>query len=110
MGYMRHHAIIVTGWDKKCVKKAHDKAKEIFNENVTQITLVVINGYCSFLIPPDGSKEEWDESNEGDEKRQLFKLWLQNNHDLYLDWVEIQYGDDEGQTIVISHSDEFRDE
>lgn len=53
------------------------------------------NGYQTFLIPPDGSKEGWDPSNIGDEERKRLKTFMRKNHP-YVDWTEITYGGDDG--------------
>lgn len=109
MGYMRHHVIIITSWNQDLLKKAHLKAKEIF-PIVSEIYEGVINNYKSFFIPPDGSKEGWNESNEGDKNRQNFVEWLDaqrySDNSTSLDWVEVQYGDDERETKIVRHSDE----
>jgi|SRR5216683_3332841 len=106
MGYMRHHAIVVTSYNEKNIKAAHEKALEIFGDSVTAMT----NGYCSFFIAPDGSKEGWDTSESGDECRTLFIGWLNEqrfeDRSSSFDWVEVQYGDDENETIICRHSDE----
>lgn len=54
-----------------------------------------VNGYQSFFIPPDGSKERWDASDEGNRRRNEFIKWLKSRKVL-VDWVEVQFGDDEG--------------
>ena len=93
MGYMRHHAIIVTGWDDKegHLQKAHEYAKEIFSA-VSEITDEVINGFRSFLVPPDGSKEGWDESDEGDERRQKFLIYLTDPEIRgWVSWAEVSW-------------------
>lgn len=94
MGYRRHHAIIVTGCD---LKQVHKKAKKIFPQ-VSEILPPLINFTESFFIPPDGSKEGWADSNEGDDRRQEFIIYL---HRKTCDWVEVQYGDDEGINKVV---------
>ena len=99
MGYMIHHAIIVTSFDDKAIIKAHVKALKIFPDNlVTSITPYGMNGYRSFLIAPDGSKEGWEESEQGNENREKYIDWLFNQayddgSSLY-DFVEIEYGDE----------------
>ena len=109
MGYMVHHAIIVTGSDyKDAVTKAHAIAEGVFGESVTPI-VASINGYRSFMVAPDGSKEGWDESAAGDLRRREFVDYLkkQRHGDLSspLDWVVVQYGDDNGDTRIVDDSD-----
>lgn len=119
MGYTRHHAIVVTGLLRdNCgvsfprIEDAHAEARALF-PRVTEIIESDLNGYGSFLIPPDGSKEGWSESDEGDAKRARFTGWLRSKQ--YEDgsspfrWVEVQYGDDERETIVTAHSDDERE-
>lgn len=103
MGHTRHNAIIVTSWDAKALKEAHEKAKGIF-PSVSSITTQQCNGYASFLVPPDGSKEGWGESENGDRHRLEFISWMairQYDGHSNLTWVEVQYGDDDGDDRVI---------
>lgn len=73
MGNIRHNAIIVTGSDyPDAIEKfdsAHQKARELFGELVSEPIEGVINGYRSFFVAPDGSKEGWSESDQYDIKR-----------------------------------------
>lgn len=72
MGFIKHNAIIVTGvkYSPREFRKAYDKACELFGiEGVSNIVASQINGFMSFFVAPDGSKEYWDDSNEGDSKR-----------------------------------------
>ena len=114
MGYMRHHAIVVTGMLEThgamlSIHAAWDRAAEIF-PHISSVVESEINGYGSFFVPPDGSKEGWAESGEGDERRTVFIEWLRSttyeDGSSPLKWVEIQYGDDERETIVTAHSDD----
>ncbi len=96
MGYMCHHAIVVTGrdWgDSTPLKDAYKKAVEIFGKSVTEILPTVTNGYASFMVGPDGSKEGWEESDTGNARRDEFVLFLDETG--YCKWAEVQYGDDE---------------
>lgn len=103
MGYMRHHAIVVTSWNDKTVIDAHKVAVEIFPW-VSPISPEGINGHVSFLIPPDGSKEGWPSSDEGDERRTKFIKWVDaqayDDGSNSIDYVEVFYGDDERQVGV----------
>lgn len=117
MGYICHNAIIVTAFDQKYIKPAHKKAREIFSQPtdgesakwniVSPIVNSPLNGYASFFVAPDGSKEGWPESDAGNGKRETFIRWMIEEKDrLYLDWAEIQYGDDGGVTKIVHHSDD----
>lgn len=101
---MRHHAIVVTGFRREDVDSAHKKAATIFSDK--QLTPVVdsyLNGYCSFAIMPDGSKEGWGDSDRGDENRDEFIKFLtgRTGKNLFLDWAEIQFGDEDGDDRIL---------
>jgi len=102
---MSHHAILVTSWKGEHIEEAHEKARELFNKMVSEISPEVINHYRSFAIFPDGSKEGWLESEQGDELRERFISWLKEAN-LYLSWVEVQYGDEENNNLVLHYSGE----
>lgn len=111
MGYMRHHAIVVTGGFEPETKEAHAKAVEIFGSGlVSGILASPVNSYWSFFICPDGSKEGWDQSDLGDDRRNAFIEYLDKagepNGFCPVDWVEVQYADEERETKVCRHSDE----
>lgn len=109
MGYMRHHAIVVTSWSEEAVKAGHAKAVAL-GCTVSEIVDSKMNGYTSFLIAPDGSKEGWGESNDGDGRRMAWIAWARTT--LYedgsgpLDWVEVRFGGDDDSAEVTSHADE----
>ncbi len=112
MRWIRHHAIIVTATDCPELKAAHQKAVEIFGKDfVTSLIAGYVNSYESFLIPPDGSKEGWVDSEVGDARRSGFIKWLQSDEACFedgssmLSWVEVQYGDDGNETEIVNDSD-----
>ena len=80
VGYIKHHAIVVTGGGypeaDRVLEIAHRQAKHLFGSMVSNIVESPMNGYKSFFVAPDGSKERWDVSNEYDEKRSLFSIYL----------------------------------
>ena len=112
MGYMCHHAIIVISWDKGSIVAAHKKACEIFeNQNflgtisyITEITPEATNGYRSFLISPDGSKEGWETSDRGDIARNRFIQWLDSQKDNYCEYAEVQFGDENGDNRLLKQT------
>ena len=101
MSYYIHHAIVVTisdhGDDHQKPEVIHQKAKDIFFEDVSSLIDSKM-GYFSFLIGPDGSKELWPQSDEGDAKREQFISYLEelpyDDGSSPVNWVEIQYGGD----------------
>jgi hypothetical protein len=114
MSHTRHHAIIVTSpfTLEKQLETAHRKASEIF-PYVSPLAPGVINGVRSFFIPPDGSSEGREESEQGDMQRQEFINWLitHSNEELefsedmsVLQWVEVQYGDDHEESLILNQS------
>lgn len=130
MGYMRHHAILITTYDENLARQALAFAADIFRpvcltvfrgeveqEAVTakikgivsELAHSPINSYYSFTIFPDGSKEGWDVSDAGDEARGQLIAWMKTHR--FSDgsspfaWVEVQYGDDNWETRVCRDSD-----
>lgn len=90
MGYMRHHAIVVTSFDDYGIGLALAKARELGLGPVGPIASAN-NNEPSIFIPPDGSKEGWAQSNAGDIRRAAFVEWLRNE-DTYCQWVEVSFG------------------
>lgn len=109
MGYIAHHAIIVTVSDYDGhAKKVHTKATSIFKSCwVSPLSPRAMNGYYSFLVAPDGSKEGWQLSNVGEEERTAFIEWLyQYRYDDGsgpADWVEVFYSPDDREAKVERH-------
>ena len=123
MGYMRHHMIVVTSFDDPRIQEAHAKAMEIFSwgnmgkvnpsiVGVTPIFATPVNHYHTFFVPPDGSKEGWSASEDGDTGRALFIEWLESQR--YEDlsspfkWAEVQYGDEESDNRILRHDGEVQ--
>lgn len=112
MGYMRHHAIVVSSWNEERIEYAHAKAVDIFGARVTNVVPSPMNGHRSFLVATDGSNEGWDESDIGDAQRDRFVKWLRRQEyedgSTSLAWVEVQYADDEKETKIVRDSDDTR--
>lgn len=98
MGYMAHHAIVVTTWKNELIQEAHNRAVSLCM-NTSSICQITTNGYYSFFIPTDGSKEGWPESDKGDARRAEFKKWCSEqayeDGSSALEWVEISYSSDD---------------
>ena len=104
MGDIKHHAIAVTSGVDDLLKKAHDKAIEIFKDQTSEILQSTTNSYKSFFIAPDGSKEGWEESQIGNKKRATFVKWINNQADddggNSLSFCEFFYGEDNGYSKI----------
>lgn len=104
MGYIKHHAIVVTSWDEDRLEKAWKMAKD-FDCNVTNMVGPLSNGYCTFTVVPDGSKEGWTASAEGDSARENFKKWMVANHEgNWWEWVEVEFGSDDQDAKITDHT------
>lgn len=105
MGYFRQHAIIVSGstGDDAELNSARNMALSL-GMTVTEIVESPVNFTATFLVAPDGSKEGWDASNKGDAARKALIAHIRDEK-LILDWVEVQYGDDNGDTRIVDDSD-----
>jgi len=113
MGYNRNHAIVVTSWKEDSIIAAHTRAVEQFADiaPVSPLTDEVTNGYRSFFVAPDGSKEGWAPSDRGDKAREQYIDWLR--HQAYddgssaLDWVEVDFGGDDRDILHVRDADGF---
>ncbi len=92
MGTIQHHAIVVTCWNDS-IHGHRAVAAAIFGEGqVSAVTEVTTNSYSSFFVAPDGSKDGWEESNEGDARRAKFVAYLKSTQGSPY-WVEVGYGE-----------------
>lgn len=114
MGYMKHHAIVITSWKKGLIESAREEAMKLFDpRQVSEVTPETVNGYRSLLIAPDGSKEGWAESDRGNMARDVFVGWIKEqtyeDGSNPFDWVEVMYGDDDTLACgVVRDGDEDR--
>lgn len=104
MGHIVHHAIVVTSFDRKAIDKAHAQAVQLGFMVAGPLDSNVNREY-SLLLGPDGSKSGWEDSDEGDVRREAFRSWLSGEIDedggSYYRWVEVRYGDDRPVPPVI---------
>lgn len=110
MGTFNHHSIVITSWNEETIHKAHTICKNIVSENFNELREVKLvsevvgsaaNGYCSFFIAPDGSKEGWETSQEGDTMRNEICEAL---YELGVDFVEVQFSPDYNNSSVVRDS------
>ena len=110
MGTFRHHAVIVTGrsGEPGPIQRAYFAAIDAFEgfENGRPGTSVVGgiimggNYFGSFLVAPDGSKEGWETSNDGDSRRARLVEALRGKD---VDFVEIEFGGDFESAKIVAH-------
>src|SRR4051794_14384713 len=101
MGRFRHDTIVVTGYTDS-VKDAQAVAIGAFwstEAAVSEVTLPGVNGYTSFFVAPDGSKEGWKASDDADAARQGYTAWLDTRPEL--DWVAVTFGGDEPEIAIV---------
>lgn len=104
MGHIIHDAIVVTA-NEGHAKEA--QAHAVFlGLKCSPAQEGDSNGYFSFLILPDGSKEGWAKSDEAGKKRQLWEKWAQAQ-DHSLEWVHVRFGDDFGEPKVVANSESW---
>ena len=113
MKNIKHHAIIVTCNDKESlalirieVLRLYKSTMEAKNGHqlVSPIIDSLINKFCSFFIAPDGSKEGYDASDDGDKVRKKIIEFLNSlaepNGSNPIKFVEVFFGSDEGLAAV----------
>lgn len=116
MGYIRHHAMIITSWNKEHLARAHEwiagyikreqGVMESLSYMLSPMTDRGMNSYRSFALFPDGGKEGVDTSDRGDAIRAAIKYFFRNNADnLYLSWVEVEFGGYDDGAIVLAHNE-----
>jgi hypothetical protein len=113
---MCHHAIVVTSWKIELLIEAHAEAVALGTRDpgspfgrrlweVSELTPESTNGYRSFFVAPDGSKEGWDTSDAGDGARQQFIDWLDaqryEDGSTSLSWVVVAFGEDDHKPPAI---------
>lgn len=82
--------------------EAQATAVEIFGGDiVSDVIRSPLNGYETFFVAPDGSKEGWEDSNAGDEKREQFLDWV-TAYGKFLEVVEVRYGGDDSFSAKVT--------
>jgi hypothetical protein len=119
MGYMCHHAIIVTSWNDSLLAVAHAEAERLAEAAaaedlihdwpiVSPIIASAVNDYGTFVIAPDGSKEGWVTSDHGDALRAAFIEWIEaqryDDGSTSLDYALVQFGDENGDDRLLQSS------
>lgn len=97
MSHMRHNAIIATASKAQAMTALVEYARSLGAEVI--VGGEVTNAYVTACITPDGSKEGWQTSKDGDERRTKIKTWLRN-HPENFEWCEVAYGDDDEKARI----------
>ena len=75
---------------------------------ISPIVGSLISGYYTFFIAPDGSKEGYDLSDDGDRIRakviELLESFATNDGTYPVSYVELFYGDDSLPPEVLKHN------
>lgn len=108
MGMMQHHSIVAVNWDpaefEALQKWIPESEREFFLVGEPQR-----NGYRTVCLISDGSKEGWETSDRGDERRALFVEWMNSREysDMSMSWkyIEVSFGEF-GAMIVQSNTEE----
>ena len=70
---------------------------------VTELVESGVNGYLSFAVLPDGSKEGWDEAEAGERARDAIvaelRRWVYDDGSSPVEWVEVEYSH-EGAAVL----------
>jgi len=100
MGVINHDAVLATTWDDKAVDKFRawlDKRVPEDLKDLFHIGPVVTNSYQTVVMMPDGSKEGWDASEEGNRVRDDFIAFIGKDDPdrgyCPWTWVEVSYGE-----------------
>ena len=117
MRNIKHHAIVVTSNEKdkiELVRKKSIEIYEVFMETkngkalVGQMTIGLINNFYSFMIAPDGSKEGYDTSEDGDIAREKICSFIESLKDINginpVNYIEVCFGSDDGTAKIINHN------
>lgn len=105
MGYFRHHVIVVMGWRPSDVDLARAEAVRLFAGlcEVSPVCASARNGFRSFFVPSDGSKEFWPASNAGDAARAALLRWVKDSEreGVFLQVMHAVISDEEGEQRIV---------
>lgn len=96
MGTIHHHAMILTSYKEDAVRQAHAEAFRL-GMTISDVVASPANGYSSFAVFPDGSKEWWDDSNIGNQRRKELQSWIDGDAyeggDHHIEYVIVSFGE-----------------
>jgi|GEM_PF-4923689 len=95
MGRFIHDAVVFSSFVEEHARRARSHAESL-DLNPTPVVGPLMNGWCSFLIPPDGSKVGWGHRDQAAGARDEFEIWLEREmcaDRIFCDWVHVTYGE-----------------
>jgi hypothetical protein len=95
MGVIQHNAILATAWSEECFLSARDWIGTL-DEGERQMFFSMhspVNSFWTVVLTPDGSKEGWPESEQGDALRDAFIAFLSTSDTGCWQWIEVGYGE-----------------
>lgn len=102
MSHVIHEIIAVTSYNKNHIRWAWSRADALFPSDgilirVTPVYQSHVNGYYTFIVLPDGSKEGWEEAEVSAKQRGELIEWLEaqafaDGSSPYA-WTLAQYGE-----------------
>lgn len=104
MGIIHHHAVVATVNIQENIVKVNDWIFSLPPEKCKRFcdAPAPMNGYHTFVLTPDGSKEGCAESDAGDQLRAEFISFLESfayeDGSSNVSWIEVGFGEF-GQTI-----------
>ena len=108
MGYIKHHAIAISSFDKKRIDKVHAYALELFPTLTTPLMSSIVNNIETFFVAPDGSNEDCPDSDEHDDKRFLFIKYIESlahsDGSNNVKYCEFYFAEDEGRSEIMNHN------
>lgn len=108
MGYMAHHAVLVHDWQSgsgnpERVAAFREGLPEEWAALVVGPINTVMNGAKVYAFLPDGSKEWWPASDEGDRLRDAFVALFAGT---YADVAIVRFGGDEPDLAEVRMADD----
>lgn len=100
MGMITHDALVFTFGELEPAQRLRDLATEL-GLQCTNIVTSRSNGYSSFLVIPDGSKDSWETSDECDVARGELLLHAETKADVSpCEWVHVRYSHDHEYALL----------
>lgn len=109
MGYMAHNAVLVHDWQSKNgnperVAAFRERLPEQWAALVVGPIETVVNGAKVYAFLPDGSKEWWPDSDEGDRLREEFAALFAGT---YAEVAIVRFGGDNPELAYVNYPPEL---